>query len=93
MSDRTQTVADVAALLGVRTHAVLALIHSGQLRAVDVSLKGRKPRWRILPDDLEGFFARQHHNRRGHANGGGNQIGTSSNTFDHAQDSATTAVG
>lgn len=59
MSDRAHTIADIAASLGIRPHAVLALIHSGQLRAVDVSLKGRKPRWRILPEDLEGFFARR----------------------------------
>jgi len=63
MSERPfYSVRDVAELLGVRTHAVLTLIRSGQLRAIDVSLRpGGRPRWRIMPDDLDGFIARRTH--------------------------------
>ena len=60
MTDRALTVRDVAALLGIRQHGVLSLIRSGELRGVDVSLKpGGRPRWRIMPDDLEGFLSRR----------------------------------
>ena len=60
MGDPALSVKQVAELLGIRTHGVLALIRSGELRAVDVSLvQGGRPRWRILPDDLEGFLLRR----------------------------------
>lgn len=62
MSSPALSVAQVAERLGVRTHAVLALIRSGELRASDVSLKpGGRPRWRILADDLDAFLARRAH--------------------------------
>jgi len=62
MTDRALSVREVSELLGIRTHGVLSLIHSGELRAVDVSLKqGGRPRWRILPDDLDGFLLRRTH--------------------------------
>lgn len=62
MSDPLLSVKAVATLLGIRTHGVLSLIRSGELRAVDVSLtQGGRPRWRILPDDLEGFILRRTH--------------------------------
>ena len=38
---------DVANRLGLGVHAALALVHSGELRAADVSLTpGGRPRWR-----------------------------------------------
>jgi hypothetical protein len=62
VTDRAHSVKQVAAMLGIRTHAVCALIRSGALRAVDVSLQpGGRPHWRIMPDDLEGFLLRRTH--------------------------------
>lgn len=62
MTDAALSVAQVAERLGIRTHSVLDLIHSGELRASDVSLKpGGRPRWRILPADLEAFLLRRSH--------------------------------
>ncbi len=56
------TVKNVATSLGIRQHGVLSFIHSGELRAVDVSLtQGGRPRWRILPDDLDSFLLRRTH--------------------------------
>lgn len=60
MDECALTVREVAERLSIRQHGVLTLIRSGELRAVDVSLKpGGKPRWRILPEDLEGFLLRR----------------------------------
>jgi len=57
VTDHAHSVKQVAAMLGIRTHGVLAMIHNGQLRAVDVSIQpGGRPHWRILADDLEGFL-------------------------------------
>lgn len=54
------SVKQVAETLAIRQHGVLALIRSGQLRAIDVSLQqGGRPRWRILPEDLDGFLLRR----------------------------------
>ena len=62
MADTALTVQQVAQALRIRRHGVLALIKSGELRAVDVSLKpGGRPRWRVLPDDLDGFLTRRAH--------------------------------
>ena len=62
MAEPLLSVKAVAQLLGIRTHGVLALIRSGELRAVDVSLvPGGRPRWRILPDDLDTFVLRRTH--------------------------------
>lgn len=63
MSERAfYDVKAVAELLDIRQHGVLALIRSGELRAVDVSLTpGGRPRWRIMPDDLDAFIARRTH--------------------------------
>ncbi len=59
---RALSVREVAALLGIRPHGVLALIHSNQLPAVDVSLQqGGRPRWRIFQDALEDFLLRRTH--------------------------------
>ena len=60
MTDRALSVREVAAMLCIRTHGILSLIHQGELQAVDVSLvKGGRPRWRIMPDDLDGFLLRR----------------------------------
>lgn len=47
---------EVANRLSVTTDQVIALIRSGRLVAVNVGI-GRKPRWRILEDDLHTFLA------------------------------------
>ena len=46
------TVADVAARIGLTVPAVLALIHSGEITAINVSSGTQRPRWRVAPDDL-----------------------------------------
>ncbi|NQT14232.1 MAG: helix-turn-helix domain-containing protein [Planctomycetes bacterium] len=63
MTDRAfYKVKRTAELLGIQQHGVLSLIKSGELRAVDVSLtQGGRPRWRIMPDDLDGFLLRRTH--------------------------------
>ena len=62
MTAPAYSVKKVAELLGIRTHAILSMIRSGEMLAVDVSLQpGGRPRWRILPDDLEGFLLRRTH--------------------------------
>ena len=62
MTDSAYSVKRVSELLGIRQHGVLSLIRSGELRAVDVSLKrSKRPRWRILTGDLEGFLMRRTH--------------------------------
>lgn len=54
------SVKQICELLALSEHAVLGLIRSGELRAIDVSQRaGGKPRWRILPDDLDGFISRR----------------------------------
>lgn len=54
------TVREVAARLGIRTHAVLALIRNRQLKAADVSLNpGGRPRWRIDAEELASFIQRR----------------------------------
>ena len=48
----------VSALLGVGHDKILAWVHSGELRAVDLSAtRGKRPRWRISRDDLDVFLA------------------------------------
>lgn len=63
MSPPFLSVAQVADKLQMRQHAVLALIANGELRAVNVAIKpnGKKPRWRIMPDDFDGFLLRRMH--------------------------------
>lgn len=56
------TVREVSDRLGLRRHAVLALIRCGELRGIDVSLTpGGRPRWRIDPDEMEAFVTRRTH--------------------------------
>jgi len=65
MADHALTVRQVAEQLAIGQHGVLALIRSGELRAVDVSQRsGGRPRWRIMPDDLEAFVSRRTHQPR-----------------------------
>jgi hypothetical protein len=48
----------VADRLGLaKTDAVLAWIHTGELRAINVSAGPGRPTWRIAPEDLELFLA------------------------------------
>ena len=62
MADHALSVREVAEQLGMRQHGVLSLIRSGELQACDVSLTpGGRPRWRIMPDDFDGFIARRTH--------------------------------
>ena len=44
-------------LLGIGHNKVLDFIHSGELRATDLSAKRGRPRWRISRRDLESFLA------------------------------------
>ena len=48
----------LAQRLGVNVHKVLGWIARGELRAVNAG-DGSRPRWRIMPDDLEQFLARR----------------------------------
>ncbi len=62
--DALRSVKQVAERLGVGQHSILSLIKSGDLVASDVSLTpGGRPRWRITPDDLEGFLLRRTHRK------------------------------
>ena len=58
-TDRASTPPVVAKLLAVDVHRVLAWIRSGALRAVNVGDGPLRPRWRIMPDDLDAFLARR----------------------------------
>ena len=50
----------VSALLGVGHEKLLAWIHSGELRAVDLSAtRGKRPRWRISRQALDDFLSRR----------------------------------
>jgi hypothetical protein len=50
---------NVAKMLGVNTGKVLSWIRTGQLKAANVTKKpGGRPKYRILPADLEVFLAR-----------------------------------
>jgi excisionase family DNA binding protein len=52
------TVADVATHARVKADTVLAWIHAGDLRAVNVASPGcKRPRWRIEPAELDKFLA------------------------------------
>lgn len=56
------TVRMAAERLGLRGHAVLALIRSGALVASDVSLHpGGRPRWRITEEAIEDFLSARMH--------------------------------
>lgn len=60
MTDAALSVKRLAELLGIRRHGVLALIHSGELRGFDASLKPTgRALWRVLAEDLDGFILRR----------------------------------
>lgn len=46
---------EYAARLGVTSATVVAWISGGELRALNLSRKGKRPRWRIRPEDAELF--------------------------------------
>jgi len=51
---------EVAAFLDVKVDSVLDWIAAGELPASDCSRPGsRKPRWKILEDDLDAFLQRR----------------------------------
>jgi len=52
MLSRYLTVREVAEEISVTDHAVLAMIHRGDLAASNVSLGSTRPRWRIAEDEL-----------------------------------------
>ena len=54
------TVNDLMERYRVTSQTILAWIHSGELRAIDVSRKGAtsgKPRWRFTQDAVDAFEA------------------------------------
>ena len=54
----TYGVKDLCKRYGVGEHTVLAWIHTGELKAVDVSRnRGPKPRWRVTQEALDAFEA------------------------------------
>jgi hypothetical protein len=61
MTDTWRTLKAVAALLAVNRHQVSDLIRSGELEAVDVSLRrgGKRASWRISSEALEAFCLRR----------------------------------
>lgn len=56
MSERSKSPRQVAAYLGIGLDKVLAWIHSGKIRAVDVGGVPGKPRFKITPEALEAFL-------------------------------------
>ncbi len=60
MVNATLTPPQLAKDYGVNPDKVLAWIHSGELRAVNVAAKPNgRPRWRIKAEDLEAFELRR----------------------------------
>ncbi len=49
-------VSDVAKQLQVGSEQILAYINTGKLRATNVGLGKKRPRWRIDPADLQAFI-------------------------------------
>ena len=60
LEQRTFSPKEVAEWLGVGTDTVLGWIHNGSLPAFDCSREqSRKPRWRIMESELQGFIERR----------------------------------
>lgn len=55
--DTTYKVKEVAEMLSIHKGKVLLLIHTGKLRAVNVSTGDKRPTWRIPNSDLQRFLA------------------------------------
>lgn len=55
----TYTIRDICNRYGVNEHTVLAWIHSGELKAVNVGVAPgkKKPRWRITQGAVDAFEA------------------------------------
>lgn len=55
----TYTIKDICNRFSVNEHTVLAWIHSGELKAVNVGVAPgkKKPRWRITQPALDSFMA------------------------------------
>lgn len=51
------TVQEVSKRLGVSRKHVLDLIHSGQLKAINVS-QGNRPSYRVVPQSVDGYEER-----------------------------------
>jgi len=46
----------VGQIVGVTPEKIIAMIRSGELRAIDVATRGsRRPRFRVRPEDLESW--------------------------------------
>lgn len=57
MTMSTHTPPEVAKMLRVKTDKILAWIHAGSLKALNVAEKqAGRPRWRIFDDDLQAFL-------------------------------------
>jgi len=54
--DRFLTPPAIAKILGVAADKVGALIASGELKAVNLSLGSARPRWKVAPADLQAFL-------------------------------------
>ncbi len=52
--------------LGIGIEPVLTWIHSGQLRASNISNSTKRPRWRIAKTDLAEFLERRSNQQQGH---------------------------
>ena len=59
MDSHALTPPAIAKLLRVNVHRVLGWIASGQLTASNVGDGINRPRWRIMPDDLDAFLLRR----------------------------------
>jgi excisionase family DNA binding protein len=46
----------IAQVVGVTPEKIIAMIRSGELRAIDVATRGsRRPRFRVTPEDLDAW--------------------------------------
>jgi excisionase family DNA binding protein len=57
MTERFMTPPQIAKILGVGADKVSALIASGELQAVNLSLGNARPRWKVDPESLRRFLA------------------------------------
>jgi hypothetical protein len=57
---RAFSVAEVADRFAVKAHIILALIKANEIKAIDLRSPGSmRPRWRIMPADIEAFEQRR----------------------------------
>lgn len=55
MPSEFMTTKEVAEQLTTTTEQVVALIHANALEAIDISVSGKKPRWRVKRTSYEAF--------------------------------------